>query len=173
MGDIATRSAGLFFTAILLASALAIAAAAVAARLFGTLDCAAYMCQLAPYGLAAVIAGMALLAGPGVVGYRGAAIACAVVFAAGCAVSLFREGMQQGWWTFAGFCDELTPSPPGSRWAAFVFDRSIAALCDARETTPDGFAFATVNFVYSAMLAFVCAVMAAVNDFGRAEPFNV
>jgi hypothetical protein len=168
MDDLAARRAGLFFAAILVASALAPAAAAIAAGFFGAMDCAAYVCQLAPYGLAAVVAGMALLAGPGVIRYRTAVVACAVVFAAGCALSLFREGMQEGWWSMSGLCDDPAPALSGWRSSALL-DRSSAALCDAGDTARDDVVFATVNFAYSAVMTFVCAVTAAVNDFGRSE----
>jgi hypothetical protein len=168
MDDIATRRAGVFLAAILVACALALtlAAAAVAAGWIETMDCAAYVCQLAPYGLAAAVAGMALLAGPGVVGYRTAAIACTVVFAAGCALSLLREGMQEGWWSMSGACDDLAPSLAGWRSATFL-ERSSAALCEAGDGPRDDVVFATINFACSAAMTFTCAVTAAVNDFDR------
>jgi hypothetical protein len=118
--------------------------------------------------VAAVIAGMALLAGPGVIGYRRAAITCAMVFAAGCALSLFREGVQEGWWSLSGLCDDLVPSLSGWRSAALL-DRASAQLCDAGDPPHDDAVFATVNFAYSAAMTFICAVTAAVNDFGQSD----
>jgi hypothetical protein len=168
MDAIATRRAGLFFAGIVIASLSALVATAVVACLLGIGDCTTCVCRAAPYGMAAAIAGTALLAGPNVIGHRSATIACALAFAIGCALSLWRAGVQESWWPVADICGELAPPLPAARPGVLLFDRPIAALCDPDDPAQSDSVVATVDFAYSAAMTFVCAVMAAMNDFGRA-----
>jgi hypothetical protein len=150
----------LFFVVVMLASAAALAVAALAIRLGGRADCAPCLYQLAPYVVASAVAAAAMWMRPPAGKLRVATLACAMLFAFGCAVSMFREGVQQGWWALPVVCED--PAPAGTGF----LDAGLTDLCDAAVTTFDGIALSTLNFLYSALLTFTCAVMAAVGDFG-------
>jgi hypothetical protein len=146
----------------MLASAAALAVAAFAIRLGGRADCAPCLYQLAPYVMASAVAAAAMWMRPGAGTLRVATIACAMLFAFGCAVSMFREGILQGWWALPLVCEDPAPDGTGTGF----LNVGLLDLCDATVTTFDGIALSTLNFLYSALLTFTCAVMAAVGDFG-------
>lgn len=165
MGETERASARVFFGMILFASIAAVAAAVLADWLWVIEDCTPCVYQRAPYVLAAAVAGFAILARPTPAGYRALAVVCALVFVAGCAVSALHEGVQQGWWALPNLCDELSvrPNANGATTAAWLDNRPLSA-CDAIEAPFLGIPLTMLNFVYSAVLAFVCAVTAAVGD---------
>ncbi|MDQ2083577.1 disulfide bond formation protein B [Xanthobacteraceae bacterium Astr-EGSB] len=167
---VATIGPRLFFAVVMAASLAALAVAVLAERRGGRADCAPCLYQLAPYVLAALIAGAAMWMGAPPARMRRGAVACAALFAFGCAVSLFREGIQQGWWMGLAVCDD--PAPLAAATANGLFDGSLAALCEANASTFDGIALSTLNFFYSAFLTFACVVMAAVGEFGQEADRN-
>ena len=161
----ATIGPRLFFAVVMAASLAALAVAILAERRGGRADCAPCLYQLAPYVLAAFVAGAAMWMRVPPARMRRGAVACAALFAFGCAVSLFREGIQQGWWMGLAACDD--PVPLTAAAANGLLDGSLAALCEASVSTVDGIALSTLNFFYSALLTFACVVMAAVGEFGQ------
>jgi disulfide bond formation protein DsbB len=154
----------LFFAVVMAASLAALAVAALAERRGGRADCTPCLYQLAPYVIAALVAAAAMWMRASPARMRRVAVVCAALFAFGCAVSLFREGIQQGWWMGLAVCDD--PAPLAAD-ASGLLDGSLAALCEASASTFDGIALSTLNFFYSALLTFACVVMAAVGDFGQ------
>ena len=163
---VATIGPRLFFAVVMAASLAALAVAILAEWRGGRADCAPCLFQLAPYVVAALVAGAAMWMRAPPARMRRSAVACAALFAFGCAVSLFREGIQQGWWMGLAVCDD--PAPLAAVAAANgLLDGSLAALCEASASTFDGIALSTLNFFYSAVLTFACVVMAAVGEFGQ------
>ena len=166
---VATIGPRLFFAVVMAASLAALAVVGLTERGGGRSDCAPCLYQLAPYVIAAFVAGAAMWMRAPAARMRHGAVVCAVLFAFGCAVSLFREGIQQGWWMGLTVCDD--PAPLAAA-AGGLLDGSLAALCEASASTFDGIALSTLNFFYSALLTFACVVMAAVGDFGQDEGGN-
>jgi disulfide bond formation protein DsbB len=162
----ATIGPRLFFAVVLAASLAALAVAALAERRGGRADCAPCLYQLAPYVIAAIIAASAMWMRTPATRMRRAAVVCAALFAFGCAVSLFREGIQQGWWIGLAVCDDPAPFTATTDGNGLL-DGGLATLCEASASTFDGIALSTLNFFYSALLTFACVVMAAVGEFGQ------
>lgn len=163
MGETERASARVFFGMILLASIAAVAAAVMADWAWAIEDCTPCLYQRAPYVLAAIVAGVAILARPTPSLYRTLTVVCALVFVAGCAVAAYHEGVQQGWWAVPSFCDALSGRPNADVTAAWLDNRPLSA-CDAIEAPFLGIPLTMLNFTYSAVLAFTCAVTAAIGD---------
>lgn len=154
----------------LLAAISVCSLAALAAGLIGALafDSGAYTlraCQCVPYGIAAAVAASAMLVRTTMAARRIVFVLCAVVLASGCAVSVFHEGVQQGWWINSSLCEApLSPATGITSLQMTLADRLIRGPCDDTDWNVLGLSVAMLNFVYSAILTLGCIVFAVMAD---------
>jgi disulfide bond formation protein DsbB len=151
LADSRTRAAPILIAA---ASIAALTAALVGEHVFHIVGCTLCQYQRVPYGATTAVAIIALVLRPSPERRRTLIAACAVLFAAGCAIALYQAGMQQGWWDQPGVCEAALPN------ADALIDlrsaRPARPACKDIDWSLFGLSLATLNALYSGALAAGC-----------------
>jgi len=153
----------LFLTVLLAASIGAVAAAWTGDVEFDLSACTPCPYQRIPYLLAAAVAGFAVMTRPNPARYRHFILVCAALFAMSSCFAVFREGVQQGWWSAPGVCEARLAPALANLQTAFT-GGAVASGCDEVETSVLAMSLTMLNFVYSGLLTLVCIIAAAISD---------
>ncbi|WP_142850664.1 disulfide bond formation protein B [Telmatospirillum sp. J64-1] len=140
-------------SAVLASSLGALAAALTGQYVYGLLPCILCLWQRVPYGLAALIAGLALLPAFGPRGRAWLVAVCGLAFLANAGIAGYHVGVEQGWWAGTAGCTG------GGVTAATVDDlqrllaQPPAARCDDVPWTLFGISMAGYNILASLALS--------------------
>ena len=146
---------------IVIASLLAVAAAWISEYVFGIVGCDLCVYERVPYFATAALAAYALLARLAPPTQRGIIALCAIVFALSAALAIYHGGLQQHWWSDFGVCEGALPTASTvDSLRAALQNGTLRPPCDEVDWSVFGLSLATLNFIYSAALAFACVTLA-------------
>lgn len=141
----------LFAATVLLFSAGALAVAYIAQWGFGLEPCPLCLWQRVPYGVAAVLA-LVALARP-LKRWRPLILAvCGVALASGTAIAVYHFGVEQQWWRSA-ICSGGIPGPLTTAELLAALDGPAPKACDTVGWTVFGLSITAYNAAVSATLA--------------------
>jgi disulfide bond formation protein DsbB len=142
---------------IAVASVSALAAALIGEYVFDIVGCTLCLYQRVPYAATTAIAILALMSRASPERLRLLFAACAILFAADCAIAVYQAGTQQGWWDQPGVCEAALPS--ADALADLRSARPARPACKEIDWSFLGLSLATLNALYAGILAAGCVVL--------------
>lgn len=150
MKTIPSRLAPLF---VLAACVLALASAYTAEYGFGLKPCELCLIQRVPFGVAGLLALLALSPRLGNRWRRALVLLAALAFAINSGIAVYHVGVEQHWW--ASRCAAAPSGPLDVSDLAAMMSKPVAARCDEPAWAWHGITMAAMNIVFSAGLALV------------------